>query len=436
MPTRLPIEIHATPRHFLGMPPAQFLRDYWQKRPLLIRNAFPNFEPPLVPDDLAGLACMDGALARIVLHDCATTPSSSRPGIGRDPAPGTERVDPGLRRDDGGNKGGAAARRNDHWKISSGPFDESTFANLPESHWTLLVQDADKWDADTTALLDAFAFIPSWRIDDIMISYATAAGGVGAHVDQYDVFLLQGLGQRRWAIDARPNPPTDFREDVELKLLQQFKPTHEWVLEPGDMLYLPPGVPHDGVAVGECMTYSIGMRAPATAEMLLDLAHVVAAALPEEQRYGDADLAPAKQSGEIDAAALIRARCSLGAFAAALDDDALADWFGCFITRYRIAQAPVPRKRRIDVATLPARLARNVVTSDAWSRFAWHRRGNNAVLYVSGEAFPAPKAWAAAVAGGHRKIDGAALLRLPRRAQGLRMLAALIDAGHLSLQVH
>ncbi|HET7562393.1 MAG TPA: cupin domain-containing protein [Rhodanobacteraceae bacterium] len=396
MPARLPIEVQATPQHFLGMPPARFLRDYWQKRPLLVRSAFPGFEAPLAPDDLAGLACMDGALARIVSHDT----------------------------------------RRDRWALRTGPFDEATFAQLPESNWTLLVQDVDKWDADTAALLDHFAFIPSWRIDDIMISYATDAGGVGAHVDQYDVFLVQGLGQRHWGIDAGPNPPTAFRDDVELKLLKSFTSSHAWTLDPGDMLYLPPGVPHDGAAVGECMTYSIGMRAPAAAEMLMDMAHVIAAELPDEQRYGDADLAPAQQSGEIDAAALVRARRSVGVLAGALDDDAFADWFGCFITRYRMAQVPLPRKRPIDAARLPERLARSVLVRDAWSRFAWRRRGRNAVVYAAGEAFPAPTAWAAALGGRERVLDGGRLLELPQRQAGLRLLAALINAGHMTLRVH
>ena len=192
------------------MPPARFLRDYWQKRPLLIRGAFRGFTPPLAPDDLAGLACTDGALARIVRRE----------------------------------------RNRDRWEVSTGPFDDATFKKLPEADWTLLVQDVDKWDNDTATLLDGFAFIPSWRIDDVMVSYATDGGGVGAHVDQYDVFLLQGAGRRRWSIDTRPNPSTAFREDVELKLLREFHPTHEWTLGPGDMLYLPPGVPHDGVASG------------------------------------------------------------------------------------------------------------------------------------------------------------------------------------------
>ncbi|MGH8191730.1 MAG: JmjC domain-containing protein [Rhodanobacteraceae bacterium] len=418
--TRFPIEVHAGRRQALGMPPVRFLRDYWQKRPLLVRGAFPDFTPPLMPDDLAGLACMDGALARIVTR---TTASSK------------DKMDSGSRlrgvRNDG-NKKGAVESPSDRWQVRTGPFDDGTFANLPKSHWTLLVQDVDKWHADTAALLDAFAFIPSWRIDDVMVSYASDQGGVGAHVDHYDVFLLQGLGQRRWAIDNRPDPPTAFRENVELKLLRQFHPSHAWTLDPGDMLYLPPGVPHDGVAIGECMTFSIGMRAPAAAELLLDFTAHLAERMPETQRYADPDLAPAAAPGEIDDDALRRARRTLGPIAAALDDDSFADWFGSFVTRYRSVPTTVPRKRPIDRATLATRLPRSILQRDPWSRFAWRRHGRGARLYAAGSIFDAPIAWARELASDKPVFDGAELAKLPQRPRGVALLAALIDAGHIT----
>src|SRR5690348_3297303 len=176
---RIPaLEVRATRQLPLGMPPARFLRDHWQKRPLLVRGAFLHFHKAITPEDLAGLACEEAALARIVLHD----------------------------------------PKRDRWTLRNGPFGEKDFAKLPKSHWTLLVQDVDKWDMDVAGLLDAFAFIPRWRIDDVMISYATDGGGVGAHVDQYDVFLVQGTGQRRWRISADPKAPKSFRDDAELKL--------------------------------------------------------------------------------------------------------------------------------------------------------------------------------------------------------------------------
>ena len=162
-----PIEVDGSKLSPLGMPPERFLRDYWQKRPLLVRNAFPDFQTPITPEDLAGLACEELALSRIVAHD----------------------------------------RAGDRWQLRHGPFPEELFPTLPDHDWTLLVQDVDKWDADVAALLPAFSFLPRWRIDDIMVSFAARGGSVGAHVDQYDVFLLQGHGHRRWQIDTSPNPP-------------------------------------------------------------------------------------------------------------------------------------------------------------------------------------------------------------------------------------
>ncbi|WHZ18138.1 MAG: hypothetical protein OJF55_000287 [Rhodanobacteraceae bacterium] len=461
------IELRAKRGQPLGMPPARFLRDYWQKRPLLIRGAFPDFTPPLSPDDLAGLACMDGALARIVLHhggkakslDDSPHPRLALRAIGSaDVRSGILPAQSGFRAARGPgmtkkNTSCAGSAANDgKWEVRTGPFDDATFAKLPDSNWTLLVQDVDKWDADTAALLDHFPFIPSWRIDDVMISYAVDGGGVGAHVDQYDVFLVQGLGQRRWAIDTRPNPPTDFRDDVELKLLKVFSPTHEWVLEPGDVLYLPPGVPHDGVAIGECMTFSVGMRAPSAAEMLTDFAHALAEQLPEERRYADPDLQAVRETGEIDDAAVARAMRAMpwlrvdaesnrqkregdhDGFARSVPASTLRTWFGCFITRYRIAQVPVPRKRPVDRSLLAHKLPHSVLERDPWSRFAWCRNGRDASLFVDGHVHAAPLAWARALSARTRAFDGGALAKLPQRARGVALLADLIDAGHLHLR--
>ena len=159
----LPIEVRGSTRQPLGMSPTQFLRDYWQKRPLLIRQAFPDFVSPIEPDDLAGLACEESALSRLIVHD----------------------------------------EKRDRWQVKTGPLSEADFAKTPDRNWTLLVQDVDKWDADVAGLLEHFTFLPSWRLDDIMISYAEPGGGVGPHVDQYDVFLLQAIGQRRAAHGCR-----------------------------------------------------------------------------------------------------------------------------------------------------------------------------------------------------------------------------------------
>ena len=347
--TRLPIEVQAHPDLPLGVPVTDFLRDYWQKRPLLIRKAFTDFVSPIQPNDLAGLACEPYALSRLIVHE----------------------------------------PKRDRWQIEHGPLAETRFSTLPKTHWTLLVQDVDKWDADVAALYDYVDFLPSWRLDDIMISYAVEGGSVGAHVDQYDVFLIQGMGHRRWQIDAGPNPPQDFREDVELKLLREFTPTHDWVLGPGDILYLPPGVPHHGVAQDACLTLSVGMRAPSHGELLTDLADTLAEHLPEARRYADPDLSPQSHDGRIDADVLRRTRAALVDIQQ-IDDDTLANWFAGFITRYRSAGQIAPPPRAPSAMQLEKRLlAGAVLHLHPLARCAWRELSPHAALHIDGERFSA-----------------------------------------------
>ena len=385
------IEVRATSRNPLGMSAQDFLRGYWQKRPLLIRGLFAGGVNAVAPDDLAGLAGEEAALSRIVVHD----------------------------------------EKRDRWTLRNGPFRATDFAKLGRRRWTLLVQDVDKWDMDVAALLDRFTFLPSWRIDDVMVSYATDGGGVGPHVDQYDVFLMQGMGYRRWSIDARPRAfaPEAFRDDSELKLLREFTPTHEWLLDPGDALYLPPGVPHDGVALGECTTYSIGMRAPSHAELLFDFVEHLAEPLSENDRYVDPDLTPAREAGEIDDAALARVRKALPHFTH-VENSVLAHWFGCFITRYRSAQIVAAPRKPIELAALRQRLPRSAILRNPFSRFAWRRAGRSAQLFVAGEAMACPLIFARQI-GAQREIDGSAFATADEAT--LQMLKMLLDTGHLQL---
>lgn len=391
----LPIEAEGSAAQPLGMPPARFLRDYWQKHPLLIRGAFPGFESPLSPEELAGLACEDGVLARIVVHEPET----------------------------------------DRWMVRHGPFPEEMFPAMPQHDWTLLVQDVDKWDADVRALLGRFDFLPRWRIDDVMISFAAPGGSVGAHVDQYDVFLLQAQGRRRWRIDARQAstgiaPPVDFRLDVELRLLQRFTPDHDWVLEPGDMLYLPPGVPHHGVAEDACLTYSIGMRAPGAAELLGDFVDTLAGEADEALRYRDPDLAPPKDANEIDAAAMRRAVEALNLLRMN-DPERLGDWFGRFITLYRSAHMPAPedtRRSRIEVEWDLQRGA--TLQRHPWTRMAWRRSGKDARLYAAGHDYALPVRDAQRIAAADA-IDAAAYAALSDA--GRDVVQALLGEGHYRL---
>ncbi|QCO67786.1 cupin domain-containing protein [Luteimonas yindakuii] len=388
-----PIEIDAsrTPEGGpLGMSAERFLRDYWQQRPLLVRNAFPGFVSPIEPDDLAGLACEDGVLARIVEHDRAA----------------------------------------DRYRLRTGPFPEDAFPGMPDHDWTLLVQDVDKWDADIAALLEAFRFLPRWRIDDIMVSFAATGGSVGAHIDQYDVFLLQAQGQRHWQIDARPNPPTAFRDDAELRLLRQFDPSHDWVLDPGDMLYLPPGVPHHGVAVNPCLTFSVGTRAPSSAELITDWLDTVVADADDSVRYRDAGMAPPRDPWEIDALAMGRVIEALNALRMN-DPDRLGDWFGRFITMYRAGAEAMPAgegRPRIEVEW--DLRAGGALHRHPWTRMAWRRARRGARLYVSGQEFALPVADARALAAAAR-VDDAVYARLSDT--GRDAVIALLDAGHYHL---
>jgi 50S ribosomal protein L16 3-hydroxylase len=385
------LEIRASKQNFLGMPVDEFLREHWQKKPLLIRQAFPDYQAPLTPEDLAGLACEENVLSRLVQHD----------------------------------------RKHDAWRVRSGPFDEKEFPALGDRDWTLLVQDMDKWDADVRALLDRFRFLPAWRIDDVMISFAAPGGSVGPHVDQYDVFLLQAQGRRRWQIDVDPRAPRDFRPDVELKLLQRFTPSHDWVLEPGDMLYQPPGVPHHGEAVDACMTFSIGMRAPSRAELLVDLAEELAQALPEESRYADPDLAEPRDAFEIDEAAFARVDQALSSLAS-MDPKARRRWFGRFITRYRSAGEVAPGPRPPTLANAEKKLADGgLLLRHPFARSAWSKEGRDALLFVDGEAWQMD-ARSAHVLAAYEAIDDAALAKLSE--SGRDALATLLRPGHYHLQ--
>ncbi len=372
------------------MPPAEFLRDYWQKRPLLIRNAFPGFVSPLEPEDLAGLACEEAALSRLITHD----------------------------------------RARDAWSVRHGPFAEEEFPGLGDHDWTLLVQDVDKWDADVAALLPAFDFIPRWRIDDVMISFAATGGSVGAHVDQYDVFLLQGQGHRRWQIDAGPNPPMAFRDDVDIKLLREFTPTHDWVLGPGDMLYLPPGVPHHGVAEDPCLTFSIGMRAPSATELMGDYIDTLAADADETLRYGDADLAPPKDANEIDEAAMRRVIEALNVLRMN-DPDRLGDWFGRFITLYRSAGEAVPSDDGRSRIEIEWDLQQGfILQRHPWTRMAWRRGKRGASLYAAGQVYALPVRDAQAIAAS-AAFDGTAYSALSER--GRDAIFELLQGGHYQL---
>ena len=233
--------------------PAQFLRDYWQKKPLLIRQAIPGFKPLLNVAKLAELARLNHVESRLITH-----------------AQG-------------------------EWMLSHGPLGE-----LPpreQREWTMLVQGVNLYDERADALLRQFRFVPDARLDDLMISYASDGGGVGPHFDSYDVFLLQAQGKRRWRIGAQQD--LTLVDGLPLRILANFEPEEEFVLEPGDMLYLPPQYAHDGIAEGECMTYSIGFRSPSFQELGENFLQFMADSIDLPGMYADPALKEAKNPAEI-----------------------------------------------------------------------------------------------------------------------------------------
>ena len=265
MDTRTPLALLG------GISPAQFMRTYWHKKPLLVRQAIPGFKPLLSRSELLDLAGQDGVESRLVQQQ-------------------------------GGGQ----------WSLAHGPCSRRRLPALKQPGWTVLVQGVDLHVQAAHELLQPFRFIPDARLDDLMISFATDQGGVGPHFDNYDVFLLQAHGKRRWRIGRQKN--LSLQPDVPLKILTHFEPEEEYVLEPGDMLYLPPMWAHDGIAEGECMTYSVGFRSPKQDELARELFLRLSDApdeCPKDVVYKDPKQTAVAHPGEIPAALLDFARQAL-----------------------------------------------------------------------------------------------------------------------------
>ena len=247
-----------------GLSPATFMKRHWQKKPLVIRQAIPGMSAPLDRAELFDLAAQDDVQSRLVIQT---------PDVADQP-----------------------------WRLKQGPFGRKALPALKQPGWTLLVQSVDLHDARVRALRDQFRFVPDARLDDVMVSYASEGGGVGPHFDSYDVFLLQAHGQRRWRIGRQKN--LDLQPGMPLKILADFEPEQEFVLDAGDMLYLPPRYAHDGVALGECMTYSIGFRAPGAGELAQEILQRLAEQACDEvgdALYRDPNQAAQAQCAQIPA---------------------------------------------------------------------------------------------------------------------------------------
>ncbi len=269
-----------------GLSVNEFLRDYWQKKPLLIRQAFPSFDGLLDPKQLVELACTEDVQARLVTQQ----------------------------------RGQFALRHS--------PFEPQDFDNFGKSKWTVLVQGVNHHLPEATALLKHFDFIPHARLDDLMVSYAPKGGGVGPHFDSYDVFLLQGLGHRRWQISTQAD--RTLIEGAPLRILRDFKIEQEWVLEAGDMLYLPPHCAHNGIAEDDCMTYSIGFRTPAYQELAEQFLVYLQDRICVDGMYADPDLKTQKHPSEISAAMLRQVEQAIKQVR--WDREDIASFLGCYLS--------------------------------------------------------------------------------------------------------
>jgi 50S ribosomal protein L16 3-hydroxylase len=274
---------------FGSLSPSQFLERHWQRSVAVFPGALPRFRSPISPDELAGLSCEEEVEARLVEGSVATS-----------------------------------------FRLEHGPFDEARFARLGKRDWTLLVQDVDKHVPEVAALIDSFAFLPDWRVDDIMISVAAPGGSVGPHTDEYDVFLLQAKGRRRWQLSTSFEPA--LRTDCDLKVLERFEPERELVAEPGDILYLPPNVAHFGVALDDAMTFSIGFRAPDQRELCGALLRDLSERPRSSRRFTDPGRASSTRRAEIAASDLAALR-ELVRSGLALSDVELDRFLGRYISR-------------------------------------------------------------------------------------------------------
>jgi 50S ribosomal protein L16 3-hydroxylase len=360
--------------------PSDFLERCWQKRPKLIRGALPGFRPFIDRRGLFRLAARDDVESRLVLEQGGEYP----------------------------------------WQVLHGPFSAARLRRLPARHWSLLVQNVDLHCLEGAMLLRRFSFLPGWRIDDLMISCAPPGGSVGPHIDSYDVFLLQAAGERLWRIGRDQKP--EFVEGLDLRILRRFRPAQEWLLRPGDMLYLPPGVAHHGIAAGDCMTFSIGFRAPDVRELAIRRIEEQATA-DGELLFRDPGRRPQQYAGEItrtDRTALRRLLHQ-----AAGEERTFDEWFGCQVTQLpECIRVPRP-SRPLDGRRFTALFRKHGrLLRAAPCRAAFVRKPSGVVLFVNGRAVGLPAGHLAFA----QRFSGDGVVGwsvLPRGSAGAPLLALL-----------
>jgi len=329
-----------------GLSAQEFLRENWQKKPRVIRQALPDFQCPVSADELAGLACEEAVESRIVIEN-----DNGRP-----------------------------------WQLHNGPFQPERFSELPATHWTLLVQGLDHWVPEIADLLDAFRFVPNWRLDDIMASYAPTGGSVGPHFDQYDVFLLQAEGQRTWQFGGRCDETSQRVDGTPLRILKDWTPEETVTLNPGDMLYLPPGIGHHGIADNDCITLSIGFRAPTVDDLLTGFTDFLCSRSDSGEHLPDPDLQVQSNPGTISPDVIDRLDSKMRE--KLQDRRQLALWFGQYSTAPKSLDIVVPPEETVTPDFLGQLLsADNQIRWNEGSRFAYYEFEDETALFVDGEQY-------------------------------------------------
>jgi 50S ribosomal protein L16 3-hydroxylase len=347
----------------LNLDKAAFMRRHWQRRPLVVRGAFAPFEDPMTPAEVLALAGDEAARSRLV----------RRRGVAR-------------------------------WTLEHGPFSRARLKQLPRRDWTVLVQDTNHFSARAERLLAEFDFIPHARVDDLMVSYAVPGGGVGPHVDSYDVFLLQGHGRRRWQVSRQAD--TAFVPGLDLRILARFEPEEEWVLGPGDMLYLPPNVSHHGIAETECLTWSVGFRAPSDAELIRGFLDFLHDGVSAPGQYADAGARPTRHPGAIPPRLLDHVARTVSSIR--WNAAQARDFAGRILSEPRAHVFFDPPARPLAPARFAAAAARHGLALDLRSRLLF----SGSMFYMTGEPARA----------------GAAAARVLRRLADARRLSAPIVA--------
>ena len=342
-----------------------FLTQYWQKKPLLIRNAFPDLQSPISADELAGLACEEHVNSRLVLARGDNTSEPDRT-----------------------------------WQVEFGPFDESRFSQLPDTDWSLLVSDVERHLPETKSLLRYFRFIPDWRIDDLMISYAPGGGSVGPHTDAYDVFLLQLSGQRLWKISEHFNDET--LSNTDLCILKEFDAEQEWLVNAGDMLYLPPNVAHHGIAqtcldkqgdTDHCMTASIGFRAPSLKTITGDYVHYLNESNQQEIRYSDTSPVKPAHHAEIseDTVSHFVDYLKQGL---SIEREQVKKWLGQYCSDNKTFEDLIDDDCDIDFDELCNIASRSTLMQSPYSNFLFSHSHQSALLFVNGISYEVSKQFA------------------------------------------